>query len=106
VDARKCISYQTIELKSGPDKNLKGRFKNRVFGCDICQDVCPWNRKSVPNKEPGFIPSAQFLNLTKEEWYDLNKIRFNRIFKKSAVKRAGFEEIKRNLDFIKDSPEE
>ena len=106
VDARKCISYQTIELKGDLDKSLNGRFKNRVFGCDICQDVCPWNRKSIPNKESGFKPSAQLLDLTKNDWYDLDKNQFSKIFKKSAVKRIGFEGIKRNLDFIKENSED
>jgi len=103
VDARKCISYQTIELKGGPDKSLKGRFKNRVFGCDICQDVCPWNRRSVPNNESGFNPSHFLLDMSKNDWYNLDRNRFNDLFKYSAVNRIGFDGLKRNLEFIKHS---
>jgi epoxyqueuosine reductase len=101
VDARKCISYQTIELKGEIDKKLKGRFENRIFGCDICQDVCPWNRKSVPNNESRFNPSSFLLQMTKNDWYNLDKSRFNYLFKNSAVKRTGYDGLKRNMEFIK-----
>lgn len=100
IDSRKCISYQTIELKDEPDKNLKGKFENRVFGCDICQDVCPWNLKPEPHDEAHLKPSQKLLELTREEWYKMGKPLFNQVFKKSAVKRAGFKGLKRNLDFI------
>ena len=100
IDARKCISYQTIELKGNLDENLKGKFENRVFGCDICQDVCPWNLKSVKNIEPEFTPNQKLLELSKDEWYRIEEPLFNEIFKKSAVKRTGFSGIKRNLNFI------
>ncbi len=101
VDARKCISYQTIELKGNLDENLKDNFKNRVFGCDICQDVCPWNLKSFPHEEPGFEPHPDLLKLTKKEWHEMDRHQFNRIFKNSAVKRAGFKGLSRNLNNIK-----
>ena len=101
VDARKCISYQTIELKKDIDENLKDNFKNRVFGCDICQDVCPWNLKSFPHEEPHFEPHPDLLKLTKKHWYELDKSRFDHIFNNSAVKRAGFKGLKRNLDAIR-----
>lgn len=100
LDARKCISYQTIENRSAIDSELKGKFENRVFGCDICQDVCPWNLKSEPHDEAAFQPDERFLLMKKEDWYNLNKETFNELFRKSAVKRAKFEGLKRNLDFL------
>lgn len=100
VDARKCISYQTIEVKGSLDESLKGQFENRVFGCDICQDVCPWNLKSEPHSEPGFEPHTDLLKLSKNEWYQMEQPLFNSLFKNSAVKRTGFGGIKRNLQFI------
>lgn len=100
VDARKCISYQTIELKGELDANLKGKFENRVFGCDICQDVCPWNLKSEPHHEPAFNPNEKLLTLSKDEWNRMDELLFAELFKKSAVKRTGFAGLKRNLGFI------
>lgn len=100
VDARKCISYQTIELKGDLDKNLKGHFENRVFGCDICQDVCPWNLKSTPHTEKNFVPHPDLLELSASEWHQMERPLFNELFKNSAVKRAGFNGLKRNLSFI------
>lgn len=100
VDTRRCISYQTIELKGNLDENLKGQFKNRVFGCDICQDVCPWNLKSDENNEPQFLPNPYLLKLKKSEWHQMEKPLFDELFKKSAVKRTGFAGLKRNLGFI------
>ena len=101
IDARLCISYQTIELKGDLDEQLKGKFENRVFGCDICQDVCPWNLKSEIHNEPDFTPDQRLLRLTKDEWYSMEKPLFNELFKNSAVKRAGYNGLKRNLNFIK-----
>jgi epoxyqueuosine reductase len=100
VDARKCISYQTIELKDELDKNLKGQFENRIFGCDICQDVCPWNLKSNPHDEASFQPHPKLLELSKNDWHTMEKPVFNELFKNSAVKRAGFKGLKRNLKFV------
>jgi epoxyqueuosine reductase len=100
VDARRCISYQTIELKGDLDENLKGQFNNRVFGCDICQDVCPWNLKPNENRESQFLPNPQLLKLTKSEWHQMEKPLFDELFKNSAVKRTGFVGLKRNLNFI------
>lgn len=100
VDARKCISYQTIELRGDLDETLEGQFDNRIFGCDICQDVCPWNLKSVPHKEPKFEPHPRLLQLNKEDWYSMEKPLFNELFKNSAVKRTGFKGFKRNLKFL------
>ena len=100
VDARKCISYQTIELRGDLDESLNGQFENRVFGCDICQDVCPWNLKSEPHNEPNFEPHQKLLKLTKDDWHKMEKPLFNELFKNSAVKRTGFKGLKRNLEFI------
>jgi epoxyqueuosine reductase len=100
VDARKCISYQTIELKGSLDSTLKGQFDNRVFGCDICQDVCPWNLKSKPHNEPEFEPNPQLLELSKNEWHQMGQPLFTELFKNSAVQRTGFGGLKRNLQFI------
>jgi len=101
VDARRCISYQTIELKGDLDEQLKRQFENRVFGCDICQDVCTWNLKSEENSEPQFAPNPRLLQLTKVDWQSMEKPLFNELFKNSALKRAGFDGLKRNLRFIK-----
>ncbi|SHI33982.1 epoxyqueuosine reductase [Tangfeifania diversioriginum] len=106
IDARKCISYQTIELRGDLDENLKGQFENRVFGCDICQDVCPWNLKPEPHDEPHLKPAPKLLELTREEWYKMEKPQFNQLFKKSAVKRTGFKGLKRNLEFIQTNTDE
>lgn len=100
VDARKCISYQTIENHGDIDPTLKGKFENRVFGCDICQDVCPWNLKSEAHQEPEFHPDTKLMNLTKKEWEEMDKPRFNELFRNSAVKRTRFEGLKRNLRFL------
>ena len=99
IDARKCISYQTIELKGELDKELKDKFENRVFGCDICQDVCPWNLKSEPHNEPDFEPTEKLLQLTRNEWVTMEKPLFNELFRKSAVQRTGFSGLRRNLNF-------
>lgn len=106
IDARKCISYQTIELKGDLDNNLKGKFENRVFGCDICQDVCPWNLKSTPHNVPEFEPKPELLQLTPDDWHNMERTRFNELFKNSAVKRAGFKGLKRNLAFIRSDKNE
>ena len=100
IDARKCISYQTIELKGELDKRLKEGFENRVFGCDICQDVCPWNLKSKSHNEPDFYPHPKLMSLSKNEWQEMDKPLFNELFRNSAVKRANYKGLKRNLEFI------
>ena len=101
IDGSKCISYFTIELKDMliPDK-MKGQFANKMFGCDICQDVCPWNRFSKPTKEVAFTPLPQILNFTTMDWEDLTEESFKIIFKDSPLKRSKYEGIKRNLKFI------
>ena len=100
IDANKCISFQTIENKGEIDIKLKEQFENRVFGCDICQDVCPYNRKPVFHSEEAFLPHNKLLDMTKEEWHDLTQEEFSIIFKKSAVKRTKYTGLRRNLDFL------
>lgn len=101
VDGSKCISYFTIELKEALiPAVMKGRFDNWMFGCDICQDVCPWNRFSKPANETGFTPIPAILNFTTSQWEDLTEENFKLIFKNSALKRSKFNGIKRNLNFI------
>jgi epoxyqueuosine reductase len=101
VDGSKCISYFTIELKNEIiPKEVKGKFEDWIFGCDICQDVCPWNRFSTPTNELLFTPNPKLLNYTKKEWTEITEEIFNEIFKKSAIKRAKFEGLKRNIKFL------
>ena len=101
IDGSKCISYFTIELKENIPGSVKGKFENWVFGCDICQDVCPWNRFSKTHKEKQFQPNDELLEMTRGDWYELTEETFKRVFKNSAVKRTKFNGLKRNIDFIK-----
>ncbi len=102
VDGSKCISYLTIELK---DEMIPPQYKSKMdgwmFGCDICQDVCPWNRFSKKHNEPQFEPHPNLLEMTKEEWYEITEDVFKALFKNSAVKRTKYEGLKRNIDFLK-----
>lgn len=102
VDGSKCISYFTIELKDAliPD-NMKNNFNNWIFGCDVCQDVCPWNRFSKPHQEEKFKPLPEIINFKDKDWEELTEESFKIIFKNSPVKRTKFSGIKRNLQFIK-----
>ncbi len=101
IDSNKCISYNTIENKSVTlPAELNGRFSNYLFGCDICQDVCPWNRKSITTNVNSFFPSDKFYQLGWDEWQAMDKNEFNTIFKQSPLKRAKYEGLKRNFDFI------
>ena len=102
VNGSKCISYFTIELQNQIPTEMKGKFDDWMYGCDVCQDVCPWNRFSKPHSEPLFEPRANLLELTKADWNALNKETFNKVFKKSAVKRIKFEGLVKNIQFIKD----
>lgn len=103
IDAKKCISYLTIELREEIDTGFKDKMQNWMFGCDICQDVCPWNRFSAPHTEPAFQPNAQLLQMKKEDWLDITEDVFKTIFKNSAVKRTKFKGLTRNIDFLKTS---
>ncbi|MBK6265025.1 tRNA epoxyqueuosine(34) reductase QueG [Marivirga sp. S37H4] len=100
IDASKCISYLTIELKEEIPTEFSGKMQDWMFGCDICQDVCPWNRFSQPHHEPEFLPHDELKNMKKNEWEELTKEVFNEVFRKSAVKRAKFEGLKRNIQFL------
>ena len=100
VDGSKCISYFTIELKENIPTDLKGAFNDWVFGCDVCQDVCPWNRFSKPHAEPLFNPNQAILNFTKKDWIEITDETFKKVFSKSAVKRTKFEGFKRNITFL------
>ncbi|HET6243227.1 MAG: tRNA epoxyqueuosine(34) reductase QueG [Bacteroidetes bacterium] len=101
VDGSRCISYFTIELKDKIPETMKGQFNNWMFGCDICQDVCPWNRFSKPHDEPLFDPINGLLKMSGNDWRDMSEEIFNEVFKDSPLKRAKFNGIKRNVDFIK-----
>ena len=100
VDGSKCISYYTIELKDSIPESEKGKFEDWMFGCDICQDVCPWNRFSKPHNEPLFDPHPDLLQMTKHDWEEITRETFNEIFRKSAVKRTKYDGLKRNINFL------
>nr|WP_157417909.1 tRNA epoxyqueuosine(34) reductase QueG [Aequorivita capsosiphonis] len=102
VDGSKCISYFTIELKNEIPVSEKGKFKDWMFGCDICQDVCPWNRFSKSHNEPLFNPHPEMLSMTKKDWEEITEEVFQKMFKNSAVKRTKFSGLKRNIEFLKD----
>jgi epoxyqueuosine reductase len=100
VDGSKCISYFTIELKEQIPPEVKGKFENWIFGCDICQDVCPWNRFSKPHDETRFNPHQELQGMSKSEWTELTEEVFKKIFKDSPLKRTKFEGLKRNIRFV------
>lgn len=100
VDANKCISYLTIENKGEIPESFKGKYEKWIFGCDICQQVCPWNNFSAPHNEPAFEPPPSLMQLNKNDWEKIDNEQYNRIFKKSAVKRAKFAGLKRNIEFL------
>lgn len=101
VDGSKCISYFTIELKENIPNEFKGKMDDWMFGCDVCQDVCPWNRFSKAHNEPLFNPHPELLSMTKKDWEDITEDVFNKVFKNSAVKRTKFSGLKRNIAFLK-----
>ncbi|WP_286743325.1 MULTISPECIES: tRNA epoxyqueuosine(34) reductase QueG [Roseivirga] len=103
LDASKCISYLTIELKEEIPTEFKDQMENWAFGCDICQDVCPWNRFSSPHQEPAFQPSTELKALFNNNWQDLTEEVFREVFRKSAVKRTKWSGLVRNLNFLKKS---
>lgn len=103
VNGSKCISYFTIELKNELPYSEKGKFEDWMFGCDICQDVCPWNRFSKAHSEPLFQPHPDLLQMTKTDWNEITEEVFRKVFQKSAVKRTKFKGLRRNVDFLKDS---
>jgi epoxyqueuosine reductase len=101
VDGSKCISYLTIELKENIPSEFKGKMDNWAFGCDVCQDVCPWNRFSKTSEEPLFNSNNGLLDYSAEQWYEMTEETFSQVFKGSAVKRTKYKGLKRNLEFIK-----
>ena len=101
VDGSKCISYYTIELKEAIPESVSGKFDDWMFGCDICQDVCPWNRHSKPHNEPLFNPHPDLLSMTQKDWDHINQESFSELFSKSAVKRTKLAGLKRNIAFLK-----
>ena len=103
VDGSKCISYFTIELKENIPTAMKGKFEDWAFGCDVCQDVCPWNRFSKAHHEPLFNPNPEILSMTRKDWEEITEDTFKAVFKDSAVKRTKFLGLKRNIDFLKSS---
>jgi epoxyqueuosine reductase len=101
LDARKCLSYLTIEYKGELPPDMKGKMNNRVFGCDICQDVCPYNRKkSVPHNEPLFEPKAGLLEMSAGDWHEMDRETFRHFFRHSAAWRIRYKQLRRNIDFL------
>ena len=102
VDGSKCISYFTIELKENIPNDFKGQFDDWVFGCDICQDVCPWNKFSKAHSEPLFNPHPELLDMSKKDWEEITEDTFKKVFQKSALKRTKYSGLIRNIDFLKE----
>jgi epoxyqueuosine reductase len=101
VDGSKCISYFTIELKENIPQEMKGKFDDWVFGCDVCQDVCPWNKFSKPHNEPLFNANPELLSMSKKDWDEITEYTFKAVFNDSPLKRTKFSGLKRNIDFLK-----
>ncbi|MCK0160737.1 tRNA epoxyqueuosine(34) reductase QueG [Muricauda sp. F6463D] len=101
VDGSKCISYLTIELKNEIPNEFQGKLDEWMFGCDVCQDVCPWNRFSKSHSEPLFNPNPELLSFTKKDWEEITEDVFKKVFKKSAVKRTKFSGLKQNIEFLR-----
>ncbi|MEK6451600.1 MULTISPECIES: tRNA epoxyqueuosine(34) reductase QueG [unclassified Myroides] len=102
VNGSKCISYLTIELRDDIPSEFANKLDDWMFGCDVCQDICPWNRFAKPHSEPRFIPNNELMHLEKREWRELTKETFNEIFKKSAIKRTKYDGLLRNIQFLAD----
>jgi epoxyqueuosine reductase len=102
IDARKCIAYLTIEYKGELPQKEKPKFNDWIFGCDICQDACPWNKKAKAHHESSFLPNQELKEMNKKKWEHLTEDQFNVLFKNSAVKRTKYSRLRRNIDFLKD----
>lgn len=102
VDGKKCISYFTIELREEIPADAKGKFEGWMFGCDICQDVCPWNRFAVPHRENQLLPTDALLSMKQNDWLELTEEIFRKLFSDSPVSRTKFEGLRRNIRFLKD----
>lgn len=100
VDSNKCISYLTIELRDAIPSSFENQMEDWAFGCDICQDVCPWNRFSKPNTEDRFKPKPELMEMSRSDWMEITQEVFQELFRRSAVKRTKLEGLKRNLDFL------
>jgi epoxyqueuosine reductase len=100
VDGSKCISYFTIELKEEIPSDVKGKFGDWIFGCDICQDVCPWNSFAKPNQEPRFSPASGIENMTRQEWMEITDEVFAKLFQHSPLKRTKLSGLRRNIEFV------
>ena len=100
LDARKCISYLTIENRDKIPESYKKDFDQWIFGCDVCQDVCPWNKFALPHNEPLFYPSEVLMNMKVVDWKLLDKPKFKMLFKGTAVQRAAYKGLKRNIEFV------
>ena len=100
MDGSKCISYLTIELKGDIPAEFRGQMESNIFGCDICQDVCPWNRFATSHTEKMFLPGADLVNMDNEAWENISEEEFDQLFEGSAVKRTGYSGLKRNIKFV------
>lgn len=100
VDGSRCISYFTIELKDSIPEHMRGKFDDWIFGCDICQDVCPWNRFSKPHSEERFAPTEGLMDMRREDWIEITEEVFNTVFKDSPMQRAGYLGMRRNVEFV------
>ena len=100
VDARKCISYHTIENKEEAPASIRENLHNHLFGCDICQDVCPWNKKIKPNLNDDFKPIKEIIEMKKSDWMELDQYTYTKLFRQTAFERAGFEQIRRNIGYL------
>ena len=100
MDGAKCISYLTIEKKGDIPSEFQPLMENYMYGCDICQKVCPWNRFSTPHTEEAFIPADNLLQMSKRDWQEITEEVFNKLFEGSAVKRTKFEGLRRNIGFL------
>ncbi len=105
INANKCISYQTIENKKEISTSLKGKYQNWIFGCDICQNVCPWNNKPVLTNEESYLTNKHINKNTNDFWENLSHEEFNALFKNTPIERTGYDNLKRNIDFLKNSSE-
>jgi epoxyqueuosine reductase len=103
LNANKCISYLTIEKRGDLSEQERGMLGNWIFGCDICQDVCPWNKFSKPHQEPLFNPIPEVLAMTKKDWQEITEDIFQSVFKNSPLKRVKFDRLKKNTDFLSSS---
>ena len=101
VDGSKCISYYTIELKEALPQEMKGKFDDWAFGCDVCQDVCPWNSFSKPHQEPLFQPYPELLSFSRKDWDEITADTFDKVFTNSPLKRVKLEGLQRNINFLK-----